>query len=65
LLNEHHLFNEIDPARLFKEWADRRVPEHAPFFVFGLYIVGAQIGGPMEMSGGQMKGPKSGAKETE
>ena len=35
-LNDHHLFG--DPARAleFRELTDERVPEHAPFFVYGL-----------------------------
>lgn len=36
-LNTHHLFDDIDDAHAFVEFANRRVPEHAPFFVFGLW----------------------------
>jgi hypothetical protein len=36
-LNRHHLFDDINDAHEFVEFADRRVPEHAPFFVFGLW----------------------------
>jgi len=39
-LNRHHLFNEEDAAFDFVELVSARVPEHAPFFVFGLYRVG-------------------------
>ncbi len=39
-LNEHHLFEETAPAFEFRALADERVPEHAPFFVYGLYLVG-------------------------
>lgn len=36
-LNEHHLFDDEEQALAFRELSDRRVPEHAPFFVFGLF----------------------------
>lgn len=39
-LNESHLFSSIGDALAFREVADARVPEHAPFFVYGLYLVG-------------------------
>jgi hypothetical protein len=38
-LNEWHLFQEEDAARSFREEVDIRVPEHAPFFVFGLWVL--------------------------
>lgn len=38
-LNHYHLFSEVGPAVEFKEVSDRRVPEHAPFFVYGLYLI--------------------------
>ena len=38
-LNRYHLFGEVEPAVEFKEITDRRVPEHAPFFVYGLYLI--------------------------
>src|SRR5436305_3186339 len=39
LLNRHHLF--LDPASAFefKTEVDARVPEHAPFFVFSLWLI--------------------------
>jgi hypothetical protein len=37
-LNEHHLFVGLDDASRFRDLADRRVTEHAPFFIFGLYV---------------------------
>ena len=40
-LNEHHLFSELEHAQSFKEWTDVRVPEHAPFNIFGLFRTGA------------------------
>ena len=39
-LNEHHLFASLEKAREFAVAVGRRVPSHAPFFVFGLYLVG-------------------------
>jgi len=41
-LNDRHLFSSIDAAFAFRKLADRRVPEHAPFFVYGLYVLGAR-----------------------
>jgi hypothetical protein len=35
-LNEHHLFESPATARAFRDASNRRVPEHAPFFVFAL-----------------------------
>ena len=39
-LNEHHLFDGVDQALAFKAASDKRVPEHAPFEVYGLWIDG-------------------------
>jgi hypothetical protein len=39
-LNRHHLFAEPEPALAFRAASDARVPEHAPFCVFGLYVIG-------------------------
>ena len=39
-LNEHHLFDGVDQALAFKVASDERVPEHAPFDVYGLWIEG-------------------------
>ncbi|WP_224241108.1 hypothetical protein [Hyalangium gracile] len=38
LLNEHHLFTEVNQALAFRELTDRRVPEHAPFFVCAICV---------------------------
>jgi hypothetical protein len=38
-LNEHHLFDNIQAAEQFALISDERVPEHAPFYVYGLYLV--------------------------
>ncbi|NOX55509.1 MAG: hypothetical protein GXP27_13950 [Planctomycetes bacterium] len=40
LLNQHHLFTDVDAAIEFSEWTSERVPEHAPFCVVGLYLLG-------------------------
>jgi hypothetical protein len=38
-LNSHHLFENLDHAFEFRALTDARVPEHAPFFVVGLWLV--------------------------
>jgi hypothetical protein len=38
-LNEHHLFASIEPATEFRMLSDERVQEHAPFFVFGIWLI--------------------------
>jgi hypothetical protein len=38
-LNEFHLFDRAEDAREFKDFSNRRVPEHAPFFVYGIWRV--------------------------
>jgi hypothetical protein len=39
-LNKFHLFRTFDDAVRFKHFSDRRLPDdHAPFFVYGLWIV--------------------------
>jgi hypothetical protein len=40
-LNEHHLFRESTRALEFVAVTDKRVPEHAPFLVFGVYLLAA------------------------
>jgi hypothetical protein len=44
-LNEHHLFRDAARALEFRRVTDERVPEHAPFFVFGLSEVSRGSGG--------------------
>lgn len=39
-LNAHHLFDDVEKALAFREMTDRRVPEHAPFFVYALRRIG-------------------------
>lgn len=36
-LNVHHLFTDLDKAFSFRDLSNHRVPEHAPFFVYGLW----------------------------
>lgn len=38
-LNEHHLFVDVEQAFAFRGLAGGRVPEHAPFFVYALYLI--------------------------
>jgi hypothetical protein len=38
-LNDCHLFRAFDEALLFCRDADVRVPEHAPFFVIGIWLL--------------------------
>jgi hypothetical protein len=38
-LNDHHLFRDAARALEFRTITDERVPEHAPFFAYGLYEV--------------------------
>jgi len=40
-LNEHHLFAKIEDADVFRVFTNERVREHAPFYVLGLWRVGA------------------------
>ena len=39
LLNEWHLFDDVVDARRFCSWTNERVPEHAPFFVYGIWRI--------------------------
>lgn len=39
-LNQYHLFQDAATAVDFKAEADKHVPEHAPFFVFALWLLG-------------------------
>jgi hypothetical protein len=38
-LNEHHLFTDVKRAFAFRDLTDRRIPEHAPFFVYALWLI--------------------------
>lgn len=37
-LNEYGLFDDLQVAKEFCEYSNNRVSEHAPFFVFGMYV---------------------------
>ncbi|MBI5075261.1 MAG: hypothetical protein HZB62_08890 [Nitrospirae bacterium] len=46
-INENHLFSDLKTAFEFTVFSNNRVPEHAPFFVYGLYrieILNAELG---------------------
>ncbi|KAB2892720.1 MAG: hypothetical protein F9K28_11280 [Bacteroidetes bacterium] len=38
-LNKYHLFDDPESATQFTNIANQRVPEHAPFNVYGLYLI--------------------------
>jgi hypothetical protein len=44
-LNEHHLFQDAESAFAFRLVTNRRVPEHAPFFVYGLWLISEVLPG--------------------
>ena len=37
LLNEWHLFDNPDDATAYADVTEKRVPEHAPFYAYGIY----------------------------
>lgn len=43
-LNEHHLFDDVSKAVEFKEFIDKEVPEHAPFYIYGIWLVKEWVG---------------------
>jgi len=43
-LNEHHLFDALKPAVDFMHFSDERVRAHAPFFVFGIWLIKKEEG---------------------
>lgn len=38
-LNRHHLLDSASAADQFRQYTDSRVPEHAPFWVYGLFLI--------------------------
>jgi hypothetical protein len=38
-LNEYHLFEDVERAFEFKKFTDKRARVHAPFYVYGLYLI--------------------------
>lgn len=43
-LNAYHLFDSIEPATEFQLLSDERVSGHAPFFVFGIWLIKKEEG---------------------
>ena len=37
LLNQWHLFDNFDDATAYADVTEKRVPEHAPFYAYGIY----------------------------
>jgi hypothetical protein len=44
-LNRYHLFDSLEPAFEFRTLTNARVPEHAPFFVIGLWSIAKPLSG--------------------
>jgi len=42
-LNGYHLFDDLERAFEFRKLTNARVPEHAPFFVIGLWLIAKSI----------------------
>jgi len=42
-LNKHHLFDRLDDAIAFRELSNKRIEEHAPFFIFGIWLIGQVV----------------------
>ncbi len=40
-LNRYHLFDDRGVADRFRAFSDERIPEHAPFLVYGLWLIDA------------------------
>lgn len=38
-INSYHLFNSLEVANEFRKHTNSRVTEHAPFYVFGIYLI--------------------------
>ncbi|MBC7813822.1 MAG: hypothetical protein H7175_21875, partial [Burkholderiales bacterium] len=43
-LNQYHLFNDLEAAFEFRAITNEQVREHAPFYVYGLYLQPSQRG---------------------
>ena len=39
-LNRYHLFEKMDDVLDYARYTDGRVKEHAPFFAYGIYVIG-------------------------
>jgi hypothetical protein len=42
-LNRYHLFDDVAVALQFQALTDRRVQEHSPFSVYGLYLIDSAL----------------------
>ena len=42
-LNEYHLFTSVEPAAAFIPLAEEGARAHAPFFVFGLWLIKKEV----------------------
>jgi hypothetical protein len=42
-LNAYHLFDELEHAAAFREFSNRRVVEHSPFFIFGIWLIASNF----------------------
>jgi hypothetical protein len=38
-VNEFGLLKSVNPALRFREFTDKRVTQHAPFYIFGVYLI--------------------------
>ncbi len=56
-LNKYHLFADRSHAEEFRAVTDDRVPEHTPFFVYGLYVKYPKIEDECLRQLGQQKQP--------
>ena len=43
-LKVYHLFDEIERVAEYKTFSDERMQEHAPFFVFGIWLIKKEEG---------------------
>jgi len=48
-LNIYHLFTDYDLANEFKQLTNHEVEEHAPFFVYGLYLINFTTSGSQSL----------------
>jgi hypothetical protein len=47
-LNRHHLFQHLSDAQQFRTFANEMVPEHAPFYAYGLTCLAGRNGATLE-----------------
>lgn len=51
-LNEFHLIDDLKHAFAFRDFSNQRVPEHAPFFVYGVWLLPPASGSTQAQFGG-------------